>query len=75
MEMNKNPLGLASLAAHPVSFLAFMADKSALFKSLAARMVNATGQAAPGLAQQSRKPGIVANQLGGIEAANSTNSR
>lgn len=40
MEMNKNPLGLATLAHNPLSWAAFMADKSALFKSLAARAVN-----------------------------------
>jgi hypothetical protein len=45
MEMNKNPGGLALLASNPVSFAAFMADKSALFKSLAARMLNGAAQA------------------------------
>jgi hypothetical protein len=40
MEMNKNPMGLAALTTNPASWAAFMADKSALFKSLAARMVN-----------------------------------
>jgi hypothetical protein len=33
MEMNKNPMGLAALAHNPVGWVAFMADKSALFKS------------------------------------------
>jgi hypothetical protein len=42
MDMNKNPMGLAALAHNPASWAMFMADKSALFKSLAARMVNAT---------------------------------
>lgn len=42
MEMNKNPIGLASLAHNPLSWAAFMADKSALFKSLAARAINST---------------------------------
>lgn len=40
MEMNKNPMGLAALAHNPASWAMFMADKSALFKSLAARAVN-----------------------------------
>jgi len=40
MEMNKNPMGLATLAKNPAAWAAFMADKSALFKSLAARAVN-----------------------------------
>jgi hypothetical protein len=42
MELNKNPMGLASLASNPTSWAAFMMDKSALFKSLAARSLNAT---------------------------------
>lgn len=37
MDMNKNPIGLAGLAHNPLAFAAFMADKSALFKSLVAR--------------------------------------
>ena len=40
MDANKNPMGLAILANNPTSWAAFMADKSALFKSLAARMAN-----------------------------------
>lgn len=40
MELNKNPMGLASLAKNPLSWAAFMADRSAAFKALAARMVN-----------------------------------
>lgn len=43
MQMNNNPMGLASLAANPKSWGAFMADKSALFKSLAARMLYSAG--------------------------------
>lgn len=46
MEMNKNPVGLAALASNPKGFALFMADKSAAFKALAARMINAS-QAAP----------------------------
>jgi hypothetical protein len=40
MELNKNPVGLSALAQNPYSFAAFMADRSAAFKALAARMVN-----------------------------------
>lgn len=40
MDANKNPMGLASLAHNPLGWAAFMADRSAAFKSLAARMVN-----------------------------------
>lgn len=50
MEMNKNPMGLAALAHNPVSWAMFMADKSALFKSLAARAVN-QGTGAPNAIQ------------------------
>lgn len=37
---NKNPAGLAYLAKNPSAAAAFMADRSELFKSLAARMIN-----------------------------------
>lgn len=40
MDANKNPMGLAILAHNPATWAAFMADKSALFKSVAARMLN-----------------------------------
>ena len=56
MEMNKNPMGLASLAHNPVNWAMFMADKSALFKSLAARMVNSSaGGVRAGAPQLGRK--------------------
>jgi len=46
LEANKNPMGLAALAVtEPSAFVAFMADRSAAFKSLAARMLEQTGQA------------------------------
>lgn len=51
MEMNKNPMGLAALAHNPMNFAMFMADKSALFKSLAARLINSTASA-PNAIQQ-----------------------
>lgn len=40
MELNKNPVGLSVLAGNPVGFAAFMADRSAAFKALAARSIN-----------------------------------
>lgn len=43
MELNKNPVGLSALASNPAGFAAFMADRSAAFKALAARMVNSVG--------------------------------
>lgn len=61
MELNKNPMGLASLAHNPASFAMFMADKSALFKSLAARMMNST--AAGAQVAVPRLEGALANPL------------
>lgn len=55
MDANKNPLGLAALASNPVGWAAFMADRSALFKSLAARLAHQTAQAA----SKPRLPGAV----------------
>ena len=45
MEANKNPMGLSLLASEPTKMLAFLADRSGLFKSLVARMLNTSGQA------------------------------
>ncbi len=59
MEMNKNPMGLAALASNPQAALAFMADKSAAFKSLAARMIN---QASKANAPVSTLPALAASQ-------------
>lgn len=60
MELNKNPMGLAALAQSPASWAMFMADKSALFKSVTARMLNssagATQQAAPRLERRLSNP-------------------
>jgi hypothetical protein len=52
MEMNKNPMGLAALAQSPASWAMFMADKSALFKSVTARMLNSSTQGARKAAPQ-----------------------
>jgi hypothetical protein len=52
MELNKNPMGLAALAQSPASWAMFMADKSALFKSLSARMLNSSAQGARKVAPQ-----------------------
>lgn len=48
MELNKNPMGLASLAASPKELAAFLADRSSAFKAIVARMVNTAGNAASG---------------------------
>lgn len=47
MDQNKNPLGLAALAGSPAGVGAFLADRSALLKSLLARGVHGTAQLAP----------------------------
>lgn len=69
MDMNKNPMGLAGLAHSPAAWAAFMADKSALFKSLAARALN-TSSAAPryaGGALGGQKPiGITPEEQGAL---------
>jgi hypothetical protein len=46
MELNKNPMGLSLLSGSPAAWAAFMADRSAAFKALAARMLYRTGQGA-----------------------------
>lgn len=52
MEMNKNPVGLTALASNPMAALGFMADRSAAFKALAARLINNAAVPAAGYAGQ-----------------------
>lgn len=59
MEANKNPVGLGWLTANPVHFAAWMGDRSGLFKSLVARMVNQGSQAAPALGAAGPGAGMV----------------
>lgn len=47
MEANKNPMGLSLLANHPATWAAFLADRSALVKSLLARGMESGKQAIP----------------------------
>ena len=63
LDLNKNPLSLALLAHNPASFAIYMADKSAPFKSLVARMLNAGKEQIPATAA---RLGIA-----GVEAINS----
>jgi hypothetical protein len=66
MELNKNPMGLAALTTNPTSWAMFMADKSALFKSLAARMINASSGGAGNALQRIGNSGanpVVRNAL------------
>lgn len=46
MDANKNPMGLALLASNPATWAAFMADRSAAFKGVAARLANNASKAA-----------------------------
>lgn len=50
MNANKNPMGLSLLAKNPSAWAAFMADRSPLFKSLAARMLNSGAETVPATA-------------------------
>jgi hypothetical protein len=45
MSANKNPMGLSLLTTDPAKWAAFMADRSGLFKSLVARMLNQGSEA------------------------------
>lgn len=47
MELNKNPVGLSLLTHRPALFAAYMADKSALFKSLVGRMAYSGSEVLP----------------------------
>lgn len=63
METNKNPLGLALLTQNPGALVAFMADKSALFKSVLARMLHSTSESIPASAGRAAFAGApVANR-------------
>jgi hypothetical protein len=52
MEMNKNPVGLTALAHNPLAAAGFMADRSAAFKALAARMINSATPASGVVSQK-----------------------
>jgi hypothetical protein len=47
MEANKNPIGLGWLSLSPSHLMGWMADRSGLFKSLIARMLNQTSESLP----------------------------
>lgn len=47
MDLNKNPMGFALLTHNPATLAAYMADKSALFKSIVARTMNAGAKEIP----------------------------
>lgn len=64
MELNKNPVGLSALASNPVGFAAFMADRSAAFKAITARMLNRTADIPIGtaLANPATRAGLLGLQ-------------
>ncbi len=62
---NKNPIGLGFLTLNPKNFAAYMADRSELFKSLVARMLNTGSKAVPGME--------IAGPAGGIAATEQAN--
>lgn len=65
MEANKNPVGLGWLTTSPTKFAAYMADRSGLFKSLVARMLNTASEAMPSIGAMGPVGGMVtANQAG-----------
>lgn len=72
MEMNKNPIGLTALAHNPIAAAGFLADRSAAFKALAARMINAatpaSGAAGQTLLDAAKNPLIRATGLVATEA-------
>jgi hypothetical protein len=61
MDANKNPMGLSLIARDPAYLAAFMADRSPLFKSLVARMLNAGSKQIPATAA---RVGIGAYEMG-----------
>jgi hypothetical protein len=71
LEMNKNPVGLTALAKNPIAAAGFLADRSAAFKALAARLIHnatpaagAAGQKLLGTASNPllRATGLVASE-------------
>lgn len=47
LNLNQNPIGLSALVHNPALFVAYMADKSAPFKSILARILNSGAQTIP----------------------------
>lgn len=67
MEINKNPMGLSLLASNPATWAAFLADRSAAFKAIVARMLYSSQQAIPDAATAARIGAAqTAQPLGGL---------
>lgn len=56
LEGNKNPVGLGPIASTPAGFATFLADRSALVKSLLARGLNSSGNLAGDVAPRALAP-------------------
>lgn len=68
IELNKNPAGLSLLTANPGAWAAFMADRSAAFKSIVARMIyTANKEAGAVLPNAGRASGLLGAQFGSEE--------
>ena len=67
MELNKNPVGLSALASNPAGFVAFMADRSAAFKALVARMLNRTPEVTGLLTETAANPVVRSGLLNSYE--------
>ena len=65
MELNKNPVGLSALAGNPYGFAAFMADRSAAFKAIVARMMNRAAQSPSAISGVAANPVVRAGLLSG----------
>ena len=61
-DANKNLVGLGWITTDPAKMAGWMADRSPLFKSLIARMLNQGSKAAPGAAKMLPLGGIAATQ-------------
>jgi hypothetical protein len=62
MDANKNPVGLGTLSLSPTHFAMWMADRSPLFKSLVARMLNRGSQGAQAAGEVSPAIGALVTQ-------------
>jgi hypothetical protein len=70
MEANKNPFGLGWLTTNPVHFAAWMADRSGLFKSVVARMLNTTAESLPEVGKMAPLGAVAANPGASLSSNN-----
>ena len=65
VEANKNPVGLGWLSTSPEKMAAFMADRSGIFKSLIARMLNQTSKGVKATGKMAPLGGMATSQAAG----------